>query len=310
MPIGLYGMSSVTDGKYIYVINGIATNSPLRPVSYKSSRLSLVNRANQECANEIYVYNTVKDEWSIYPDRISSKAYGNAEYIDGDIFIFNGQYQIKDGYSVHNGAYKKVEMFDTQTAQIFYLENNPHPAYHSWSSTWLNKIYAFGGSHSKSLISNYLLVYDPIKDNWLRLTDMPIRAQTRGEIVNGVLFTFGGYIGNSRKSKEIHAYDIAKNEWKYIGDMPNRLSANAVCRKDDLIWLIGDYTNLSRVSIFNTKTNEFTNIKTNLLGRRYAGAEIIGDKLYVFGGARDSHNSFLSSIQVADISEIEELLSK
>ena len=78
MPKGLYGMSSVTDGKNIYVINGMASNSPLRPVSYKSSRLNLVNRAIPECINEIYVYNVVKDEWSIYPDRISAKAYSNA----------------------------------------------------------------------------------------------------------------------------------------------------------------------------------------------------------------------------------------
>ena len=308
MPKGLYGMSSVNDGKYIYVINGIASNSPLRPVSIKNTRLNLVNRAIPNI-NEIYAYNIVKDEWSSYPDRISAKAYGNAEYIDGNIYIFNGQYRIKDGYSVHEGANKKVEIFDTKTIKISDLENNPHPAYHAWSSTWGNKIYVFGGSHSQSLISNYLLVYDPIKDDWFRLNDMPIRAQTRGEIVDGVLFTFGGYIGNSRKSKEIHSYNIAKDEWKYIGDMPNRLSANAICGNGDLIWLIGDYSNLSRVSVFDTKTNEFINIKTNLLGRRYAGAEIVGDKLYVFGGAKDSQNSFLSSIQVADISEIENLLS-
>ena len=196
-----------------------------------------------------------------------------------------------------------MEIFDTKTTKISDLENNPHPAYHAWSSTWENKIYVFGGSNSKSLISNYLLVFDPIKDDWFRLADIPIHVQTRGKIVNGVLFTFGGHIGNSRKSKEIHSYNIANDKWKYIGDMPNGLSANAICGNGNLIWLIGDYSNLSRVSVFNTKTNEIIKIKTNLLGRRYAGAEIIENKLYVFGGARDSHNSFLSSIQVADISE-------
>ena len=75
MPKGLYGMSSVTDGKNIYVINGMTPHSPLRPVSYKSSRLNILNGSIPECTNEIYVYNTVKDEWSIYPDRISAKAF-------------------------------------------------------------------------------------------------------------------------------------------------------------------------------------------------------------------------------------------
>ncbi|MFC1527981.1 hypothetical protein ACFL5D_04505 [Candidatus Neomarinimicrobiota bacterium] len=91
--------------------------------------------------------------------------------------------------------------------------------------------------------------------------------------------------------------------------MPKRLSANAITMHGEFIWLIGDYSNLSRVSAFNTKTNEFINIKSNLLGRRYAGAEIIGNKLFVFGGARESQNSYVNSIQVADITEIEKIIS-
>ena len=70
--------------------------------------------------------------------------------------------------------------------------------------------------------------------------DLPIRAQTRGEIVNGVLYTFGGYIGNSRSSKEIHSYNIAKDEWKYIGDMPSRLSDNRSFISNQSTDIIGD----------------------------------------------------------------------
>lgn len=310
IPKGVYGMSYATGGKYIYVINGIASNSPIRPVSYKGARLNVINRALPECINDIYIYNTGTDKWTIYTDRVSDKSIGNAEYMDGNIFIFNGRYQIKDGYSVHVGANKKVEIFDTKTTKTSYLENIPKPAWGAGSSTWGNKIYVFGGSLSEFVYSNYLFKYDPIKDDWERLADMPIRTQTSGEIVNGILYTFGGYRGSSRTSKAIYYYSTAKDEWKYFGDMPNRLSANAIAKHGDFIWLIGDYTNLSRVSVFNTKTGEFIKIRTNLLGRRYAGAEIVGNKLYVFGGARDTQDSYLSSIQVADISEIESLLSK
>jgi len=293
-------MSSATGGKFIYLFNGI---------SYGSSRLNIANRAIPVPINDIYVYNVKTNKWIIYPDMLGAKVYGNAQYIDGDIYIFNGEYRIKDKYIVHQGAVKNVEIFNPKTSQVSALENNPYPVYYSGSATWNNKIYVFGGSQSKHLVSNQLMEYDPIKDEWKQLADMPNRVQTSGEIVNGVLYTFGGYIGSSRSSKQIHSYDISQDEWNYISEMPKRLSANAIAKHGDFIWLIGDYSNLSRLSVFNTKTYDFFNIKTNILGRRHAGAEIVGDKLYVFGGARESHNSFLSSIQVADISEIEELLS-
>ena len=61
--------------------------------------------------------------------------------------------------------------------------------------------------------------------------------------------------------------------------------------------------------MYSTKTREYHIIKSNMYGRRHAGAEIIGNKLYVFGGNRESSGSFLSSMQVADISEFENLLS-
>ena len=46
-----------------------------------------------------------------------------------------------------------------------------------------------------------------------------------------------------------------------------------------------------------------------MYGRRHAAAEIVNNKLYVYGGNRASGGSFLSSMQVADIKEIENQLT-
>ncbi|MFC1784317.1 Kelch repeat-containing protein [Candidatus Neomarinimicrobiota bacterium] len=296
MPKGLYGMSYVTDGEYIYVING-------------KSHLNLMTKAISVNNKDIFAYNIETNKWFIYPDNLNAKVYGNAEYIDRNIYIFNGQYQINDGYTIREGANKKVEVFNTKTNNVSIIENNPFPAYQAGSAKWNGKVYVFGGALSQHLISNNLLEYDPKTDEWKRLSDIPYRGQVKGEIIDGVLYIFGGRLGNRRSSKDIYSYDISNDTWNYIGEMPKRLSANAITIHSEFIWLIGDYSNLSRVSVFNTKTNEFINIKSNLLGRRYAGAEIIGNKLFVFGGARESRNSYMHSIQVADITEIEKIIS-
>ena len=151
-------------------------------------------------------------------------------------------------------------------------------------------------------------MYDPAKDIWNELADMPEYKQTRGEIVNGILYVFGGFNGHSLNTG--HAYDIANDTWYYLGEMPISIYANAITKHGDFIWLVGDYQKLYTVAVFNTKTGGFHIIKSNMSGRRHAGAEVIGNKLYVFGGNRESFGSFLSSILSADISEIEKLLSE
>jgi hypothetical protein len=92
--------------------------------------------------------------------------------------------------------------------------------------------------------------------------------------------------------------------------MPVGISANAITKHDEFIWLIGDYNRLSLISVFNTKTLELHYIKSNFIGRRHSGAAIVNDKLYEYGGNRRPTGQILSGTYVAEISEIENLIRK
>ena len=317
MKTGLFGMGYTTDGKYIYAVNGAAMEGFIRSGIPKYSVNIYGDVSGGEVGNRvtsshstknIYRYNVETDKWSIMPNKLKAKRYSSAEYLDGELYVFNGCDFIFFNDRMNRVVNKNFEVFDLYTGKVSYLSKNPYPAYYSGSAVWNDKIYVFGGSHREGSTSNKLLVYNTYRDEWLRLADMPESKATRGEIVDGILYVFGGY--NGKVLRKIHAYDIANDYWEYVGNMPRGVSAHAITKHGDFIWLIGDYYNLSQVAVYNTKINEFHRIKSNMYGRRHAGAEIIGNKLYVFGGNRESTGSFLSSIQVADITELENLLSQ
>jgi len=310
MKKGLYGLGCTSDGKHLYAINGtsagllLGTGILRRNDGPYEPRI----RTNLIITKDIARYDPSIDKWSINPVRLKPKTFCNAEFVNGEIYIFNGYDRIYYNNHINRVPNKNLEVLDLYTGMISNASSNPAPAWYAGSATWINKIYVFGGSRAEGAFSNKLTVYDMYRDEWTKLADMPESMQTRGEIVNGILYIFGGYNGVSQRS--IYTYDIQQDTWDHIGYMPSSLSAHAITKHGDFIWLIGDYYNLSQVSVYSTKTREYHIIKSNMHGRRHAGAEIIGNKLYVFGGNRESSGSFLSSIQVADISEIEELLSR
>lgn len=286
MKTGQFGMGYTTDGKYLYAVYG-RSNDPYYVT--KSERYDIAN-----------------DKWTMFPNNNTTKRYVSAEYIDNKIYVLNGNCQ-------DNSINEKVEVIDLQTGEVNYLNDNPSPVSYSGSAVWNDKIYVFGGSihNPRSRVVSYcnqMYLFDPVNDDWTLLGVIPEHKQTRGEIVDGILYIFGGY--NGKVSSQIDAYYIADSTWYYLGEMPVEMSANAITKHGDFIWLIGDYNDLNMLAVFNTKTLEFVLIKSNMVGRRHAGAEIVGNKLYVYGGNRSSKGNILANIQVADISEIERLLSQ
>jgi len=317
MERGLFGMGYTTDGEYLYAVNGAAIDLLLRggipkysvniygDVSGGGGGKSVTSSISSK---DLYRYNPEEDKWSIISNKLKAKRFSCSEYIDGEIYVFNGFDFIFYDDRMNRVVNKNFEAIDTHSGKVSHLSHNPYPAYNSGSAVCDNNIYVFGGAFTENQFSNKLLVYNTYRDEWLQLWNMPEQKTCRGEIIDGILFVFGGY--NGRLSSKIHSYDIENDMWEYITDMPFGISANAITKHGDFIWLIGDYYKLSMVAVFDTKTNEFHLIKSNMSGRRHAGAEIIGSKLYVFGGNRQSTGSFLSSIQVADITDIEILLSQ
>ena len=277
METARYGLASITDGTYIYSICGGIYETP--------GKLTNIEK-----------YDPAFNTWTEFVTGLIPRRYCSAEYLSSQnkIYIFNGDTHTATTYT------DTVEIVDVATGNLTYSATHPYPTEYSGSAIWNNKIYVFGGSNSDGY-SNRLYEFEPVTQTWTRLPDMPEAKQTDGEIVNGILYVFGGYNGNA--STRIDAYDIQSGTWTLMYEMPVGISAHKTAVSGKYIWLIGSYDNLQSLAVYNTETNEFTRLHSNMTGRRHAGAAVMENYLYVFGGNQATGGPALSSLEYADISD-------
>ncbi len=276
MLTGRYGHGSTTDGSYVYAVAGAYAVSPYR-------------------TRNIERYDPASDTWSVAASGLIPRRYGSAEFIasQGKVYIFNG--------GIYSSYTDTIEVYTPATGSILYLTSNPYPVNYAGSAVRDSTIYVFGGDNASGN-SNRLYAFSPASDTWVRLADMPEAKQTSGQVVDSVLYVFGGYSGTV--STRIDAYDIVSNTWSLVGSLPTGISAHTTAAVGQFIFIVGDYASLTYTAVFDTKSMQLHQITSNITGRRHAGAEIIGDSLYVFGGTQSSAGVGLASTEISDIATL------
>ncbi|WCT12586.1 Kelch repeat-containing protein [Mucilaginibacter jinjuensis] len=284
MPYRLVWPATVTDGQYIYAVNGYVPAGG----GYSANALK---------------YDPQTDKWVTFSRNVGYKTQAAAVYTgDGNTYIFGGR-----EFSGHR-IFQGVQKLDMRTGESTILNvSNPIAATYACATIWDNKVYLFGGTRDAKQTIASLYQFDPTILKFTKLADMPENLQTAGTIVNGVLYTFGGYDEFlHRASQSINAYDIKTNTWHKVGKFPQSVSANCVAASGNLIFVVGNYDDESFLGYFDVNTQKFTQLKSNMEPRRAAGVAIIDNKLYVFGGTSKFHNEVggMNSVQIADISAL------
>jgi len=282
MPEGRFGIAYTTDGNNIFSING---SSFIYPLFF----------------TDIQKYDVEKNEWKNLPVELLRKRYSSAQYYKGKIYIFGGSTISR----THNPY---VEVYDVATGKVSKAGRMPLLLSHCGSAVWNGKIYIFGGSvriggYNYSAYSDMVMSFDPETYEWEEVTRMRLGKEVFGEIVDEKLFLFGGY--DRHISYYIDIYNLRTDKWTKLGTVDIRISANAIAKHGKFIWLAGSYYNGKMVAAFDTKSNKFYLVESNLSPRRHAGMEIVEGKMFVFGGLKSGHREAVKSIQVADISKIE-----
>ena len=272
-----FGAGYTSDESNLYSVGGLTDEFP-----YKSTTVER--------------YNLSDKEWTVIASDMIPRGYCSAEYIESQnsIYIFNGETYSNNSYT------DTIEIVNVHSGTVSYSESNPYPVEYCGSAVWNDKIYVFGGSNSGEY-SNRLYEYNPGTNLWNRLPDMPESKQTNGVVIDGVLYVIGGY--NQEVSTRIDAYDIQNSSWTYLDDLPEGISAHSMVTSGMDIWIIGSYNNIHFVAIYNVETGIFTQLCSNIIGRRHCGVGIDNNYLYVYGGNQGSFSgSILNSLQSADIS--------
>ena len=225
-----YGAAYTTDGEFVYAICGADTTT----FHTHGER-----------------YNPGTDTWEIFAEDLIPRRYTNAEYFNGNIYLFNG-----------NTSTNIVEIINVSTGEVSHSETNPYPVVYGGSAVWDGKIYLFGGNHSDGY-SNRLYEFDPANESWTQLADMPESKQTSGRVVDGILYTIGGYNGDV--STKIHAYHIAQDSWNTdLADMPVGISAHSSVTNGEEIVAIGDYSNIEFSGLYDPSNDTFLEIDNNM----------------------------------------------
>ena len=257
MDYARYGAAYATDGDMVYAFCG---------ADYDSSTIYHTHGER---------YNPDTDSWEMFGEDLLPRRYTNAEYLNGNIYVFNGY----NG----SGATDTVEIINTTTGEVSYSATNPYPVWYGGSAVWNDKIYIFGGGNG-SEYSNRLYEFDPLDESWTRLADMPDSTNTNGIVVNGVLYTFGGYNGSGLD--DINAYHISDDVWETVGEMPTDISANSVATDGDLIFVIGDYEDIEFCGVYDPLEGEFFELESNMAGRRHSASVFLDGEIYAYGGSQ------------------------
>ena len=245
-------------------------------------------------ANYIEKYNITDNSWSVLNSTLFTKKFANSETYNNKIYIFNGW------------GNSHLEIVDLVTNTITKGAVNRSYTGNAGSAIHNGKIYVFGGSGlsgaKNTVFSNKFQVYDIASNTWNSLPDMPTARETKGKIVNDKLYVIGGF--NGTPSRLINVYDLNSNLWIKQYTMPSGISGHALAVSDNKIFIVGGFNNQTFLAYFDTTTNTFHQLSSNMIPRRHAAAEVYNNKLYIIGGSTTSlTSSAIKNIQVADINE-------
>jgi N-acetylneuraminic acid mutarotase len=242
---------------------------------------------------QIEKYDIVANSWSIFTNALVPKRFCNSAIVGNNLYIFNGN--LSSGYNT------KTEVVDLGTGAVTYSTDNPVPVSNGGAAVWNQDIYVFGGSTAPGVYSIKLYKFSTTNQTWTPLADMLEAKETKGEIINGILYVIGGYHGADARS--IDKYDIAANTWSNLMTMPDSVSDHSTAVYGSKIYILGDYNQLTHFSCYDVSTNTYSAItEANWIGRRNAGAAMVNGKLYSAGGnTSGSSASALSSTQMVNL---------
>jgi N-acetylneuraminic acid mutarotase len=173
------------------------------------------------------------------------------------------------------------------------------------------KIYAIGGSNSSDVFAVNEM-YDPATDKWSNRVSMPTaRTGFATAVYDDKIYVIGGSIGESFTSK-VEVYDPMDDIWRTLASLPMPRADLTASVVGDKIYLIGGKAS-SNVSPYYTQTNDnqVYDIKTNTWSTRTSmpialqgyTSVVIGTKVYIMGGSRQSLSGIdtsTSNLQIYD----------
>jgi len=156
-----------------------------------------------------------------------------------------------------------------------------------------DKLYVFGGFDAGLRALPFLDVYDPAKDSWTRLHDMPMKVTHLNPASDGKRVWFaGGFKGPhpGAATDEVWKYDVASDSWSPGPPLPERRAAGALVRLGKNLHYFGGYTadrNTTCADHWTLSLDDGKQWKRAAAlpePKGHVSAIVLHDKIYALGG--------------------------
>lgn len=151
------------------------------------------------------------------------------------------------------------------------------------------RLHAIGGDARGSIARHDR--YDPATNSWARLASLPNqRNHLAAGTIDGRIYVVGGRGGPD--SGELDRYDPMADEWDVLAPMPTARSGIAAVAWDGRLVVLGGEVNpndpkgvFPEVEMYDPGTAEWKSLDSMAVPRHGIGAAVVGDLIYVPGGA-------------------------
>jgi len=167
----------------------------------------------------------------------------------------------------------------------------PEPLQEISAATVKGRIYVVGGINTKNEATKLVYRYDPAKNAWERLRDLPdYRHHMPLVVLHDTLYAIGGYSPpNFTPVKMVLAYDEDHDVWIGRGLLPEARGAGAAAVVGDQIVVVGGVGpggHVDSIAIFDPATDSWHHGAPIPTLRDHLTAQAVNGMLYAIGGRK------------------------
>ncbi|MEN8230069.1 MAG: kelch repeat-containing protein [Bacteroidota bacterium] len=202
--------------------------------------------------NLVQEYDPETDSWTIKKELPLNIGQHTSCVVNNKLYIFGGDQRLAGNLIRVSRSF----VYDPETDQwdsiapmncTFTNIQNTSQRIEATSCVLDGKIYLFGGFYANSSYISTPEMYDPDKDEWTNLAEMPLPlAHLCNVVYNEKIYLFGGSTEHSytvngtwKPSNRVFVYDPVNNSWQEMEGMPFLLQGAEGHRINNYLYLVG-----------------------------------------------------------------------
>lgn len=291
---GVYSSGSTDVGNKVYVIAGNASvvEEPIKEAmatTLGETTLSYImntarpNFSTPQYSEDIQIYNTVTDEWTISPIKVGKRAGHSAVLHGNKIYVLGGKHLDRSGQKVLLST--KIEMIDLQKDSLLVDHVYPHQASGAAAVVHEDDVLILGGStrldsRRQKIFTNEVHLYNFPTGLWFEAGKIPKRKEIRAVNIRGKIFIIGGSDGSV--ANVIESLDLTTGKYKTEAKLQNRFDSPAVVSNGDVIYVY----ERGKFHAIDVGRREMKTYRIDLQVEE-PNLHIVNNKLFIIGGYKE-----------------------